>query len=121
MIAAIWIITLVLLGLWALVGWALHALLASGVAWVGDLKPLLDRIPFAAWIEQWVPGWQDAIRLALDLMQAMLGWLGGAAPVLVWVVWGIGTVLLLGFSLLLTLVVALVQKNSPPSPAKATA
>jgi hypothetical protein len=120
MIAAIWIIALVLLGLWSLVGWGAHALLVSGIQWAGDLKPLIDRIPFAAIIEQWVPGWQDALRLALDLMVGLLSWMGGAAPVLVWVVWGIGAVLLLGCAGLLSLVVALVQKNSP-APARQVA
>ncbi len=119
MIVAIWIIALLLLGLWSLAGWGLHALLLGGVQWVGDLKPLLERIPFAVWIERWVPGWQDAIRLALDLMQSLLGWLGGAAPMLVWVVWAVGAVLLVGFALLLTMVVALVRKNSPPAPTPA--
>lgn len=115
MIAAIWIIALVLLGLWSLVGWGAHALLVSGIQWAGDLRPLIERIPFAAIIEQWIPGWQDALRLALELMIAVLGWLGGAAPVLVWVVWAVGAVLLLGCAGLLSLVVALVQKNSPPA------
>ncbi|HSW06159.1 hypothetical protein [Aquabacterium sp.] len=116
MIIAIWIVALLLLGLWSLAGWGVHALLVAGVQWVGDLKPLLDRLPFAAIIEQWVPGWQDGLRLALDLMQAALGWLGGAAPLLVWLAWGTGTVLLLGLALLLTGVVVLVRKNSPPPP-----
>jgi len=114
MIIAIWIVAVLLLALWSVAGWSLHVLLVSGVQWVGDLKPLLERIPFAAFIERWVPGWQDAIRATLDLMQSLLGWLGGAAPVLVWVVWGMGAVLLLGFALLLSLVVALVRKSSPP-------
>lgn len=120
MILAIWIVALLLLGLWSLAGWGVHALLVSGVQWVGDLKPLLDKIPLSAFIEQWVPGWQDGLRLALDLMQAGLGWLGGAAPVLVWVVWGVGSVLLLGLALLLTGVVALVRKSTPPAPATPT-
>jgi hypothetical protein len=113
-ILAVWIVALCLLGLWSLAGWGLHALLASGVQWAGELKPLLERIPLSAWIERWVPGWIDALHMAADLMQGLLGWLGGAAPVLVWVVWAIGAVLLLGLAMLLTVVIALVRKNSPP-------
>jgi len=114
MILAIWIVTLLVLGLWSLGAWGLHALLVSGVQWAGELKPLLDRIPFNAFFERWLPGWQDTVLLVIQLMQALLDWLGGAAPVLVWLVWGVGAVLLLGFSGILTLVVALVRRNSPP-------
>ena len=114
MILAIWLVALCLLGLWSLAGWGLHALLVSGVQWAGELKPLLERIPFSAWIERWVPGWIDALHMAVDLMQALLGWLGSAAPVLVWAVWAVGAMLLLGLDLLLSMVVALVRKNSPP-------
>ncbi|NRF72038.1 hypothetical protein HLB44_34140 [Aquincola sp. S2] len=114
MIIAIWIITAVLLALWSFAGWAMHALLVSGTQWIGDLKPLLDRIPHAAVVEQWIPGWIDALKLALDAMQGLFAWLGGAAPVLVWVVWGLGTGVLLLLALILTMVVALIRKNSPP-------
>lgn len=119
MILAVWLVAGVLLGLWSLAGWGLHALLASGIQWAGELRPLLERIPLSAWIERWVPGWIDALHMAVDLMQSLLVWLGGAAPVLVWLVWAIGALSLLGFALLLTMVIALVRKNSPPSTAAA--
>jgi hypothetical protein len=118
-ILAVWIVALCLLGLWSMAGWGLHALLASGVQWAGELKPLIERIPLSAWMERWLPGWIDALHMAADLMQAMLAWLGSAAPVLVWVIWAIGTVMLLGLALLLTMVIALVRKNSPPPAAAA--
>lgn len=114
MIIAIWIVAVVLIGLWSLAGWGLYLLVTGGVQWIGDLKPLIDRIPYAAIVEQWIPGWQDLLRMALDLMQAVLGWLGGAAPVLVWVVWALGTGLLLVLAGVLSLVVALVRKSTPP-------
>ena len=114
MIIAIWIITAVLLALWSFAGWGLHALIISGTQWLGDLKPLLDRIPYAAIVEQWIPGWIDALKLAIDAMAAALTWLGGAAPVLVWIVWGLGTALLLVLAGVLTLVVALIRKSTPP-------
>jgi hypothetical protein len=115
MIIAIWIVTVLLLALWTLSGWGLHLLIVGGTQWIGDLKPLIDRIPYAAIVEQWIPGWQDLLKLTLDLMQSMLGWLGGAAPVLVWIVWGLGTALLLVLAGVLSLVVALVRRNSPPA------
>ena len=115
MLIAIWIVAAVLLALWSAAGWGLHALMVGGVQWMGELEPLLDRIPHSEWIERWMPGAIDAIRITLDVMQQVLGWMGGAAPALVWVVWAVGAVLLLGLALVLTLVVALVRKNMPPA------
>lgn len=114
MIIAIWIITLVLLALWSVAGWGLYLLLASGTQWIGDLKPLLEQIPNAAIVERWIPGWIDALKLMLDAMQALFAWLGGAAPVLVWLIWGVGTSVLLLLALVLTMVVALIRKSTPP-------
>lgn len=115
MIIAIWIITALLLALWSAAAWGLHALLAGGVAWLGELEPLLRRIPYSDVVERWIPGWIDALKLAVELMQQALGWLGGAAPVLVWVVWALGALALLGVAALLSLVVALVRKSTPPA------
>jgi hypothetical protein len=115
MIIALWIVTALLLALWTLAGWGLHELIVGGVQWIGDLKPLIDRIPYAAIVEQWIPGWQDLLKATLDLMQDLLGWMGGAAPVVVWIVWALGAALLLGLAGVMTLVIALVRRNSPPA------
>ncbi|MBI5259880.1 MAG: hypothetical protein HY855_25495 [Burkholderiales bacterium] len=114
MIAAIWIITAILVGLWSFAGWGAHTLVVRGVSWAGDLKPLLDQLPYGAVVERWFPGWQDALKLAIDLMQQALAWLGGAAPLLVWAVWGVGTAVMLIGAGVLTAIIALVRKNSPP-------
>jgi len=112
---AIWLITAIVLALWSLAGWGLYQLVSSGVELIGDLKPLIDRIPYAAIVEQWIPGWQDMLKLLLDLTQSLLGWLGGAAPVLVWLVWAGGTGLLLVIAGVLSLAVALIRKSMPPA------
>jgi hypothetical protein len=111
---AIWLITAIVLALWSLAGWGLYQLVASGAQLIGDLKPLIDQIPYAAIVEQWIPGWQDMLKLMLDLLQSMLSWLGGAAPVLVWLLWAVGTGLLLVIAGVLSLAVALIRKSMPP-------
>ena len=111
---AIWLITAIVLALWSLAGWGLYHLVDSGVQLIGDLKPLIDRIPYAAIVEQWIPGWQDMLKLMLDLVQSLLGWLGGAAPLLVWLLWAAGTGLLLVIAGVLSLAVALIRKSMPP-------
>jgi hypothetical protein len=112
---AIWLITAIVLALWSLAGWGLYQLVDSGVQLIGDLKPLIDRIPYAAIVEQWIPGWQDMLKLLLDLTQSLLSWLGGAAPFLVWLIWAAGTGLLLVIAGVLSLAVALIRKSMPPA------
>ena len=112
---AIWLVTAIVLALWSLAGWGLYQLVDSGVELIGDLKPLIDQIPYAAIVERWIPGWQDMLKLLLDLTQSLLSWLGGAAPVLVWLVWGTGTALLLVIAGVLSLAVALIRKSMPPA------
>ena len=112
---AIWLITAFVLALWSLAGWGLYHLVDSGAQLIGDLKPLIDRIPYAAIVEQWIPGWQDMLKLMVDLVQSLLGWLGGAAPLLVWLLWALGTGLLLVIAGVLSLAVALIRKSMPPT------
>lgn len=118
MIIAIWAIAAVLLGLWSLGAWGLHAVATLGSGWAGDLRPLIDRIPHAEAIDAWVPGWQQLLHLMLDLAQIGLDWLGGAAPLVVWVVWAAGALVLAAVAGVLSLVVALLQRSlpGPPSP-----
>lgn len=112
MVIGIWVLTAIFIGLWSLVAWALHALLGMDAsALLGDLKPLIDQLPYGSVIEQWVPGWQALLHGGLALAQTLLGWVGGAGPVVVWIVWGLGTALLVGAGLLLTLAAALLRKG----------
>lgn len=119
MIIAIWITTLVLLGVWSLAAWGLARLLTTDGAWLAELGPWLHRAPFGDVLEDWFPTWQFWVQQLLDWAQALLQWLGAAAPWLVWVVWFGGAATLLLLALALTLVVALVRKSTPPKPAPA--
>ncbi len=124
MIFAIWIFTAVLLGLWSLAAWGLHAVVTHGVQWIAELRPLLERLPFGELIEKWMPDWVQGMQLLLDLVQSALGWLGGAAPALgwmVWLAWGVGAALLLLGALVLSGVVAMLRKASPTPPAPTAA
>lgn len=112
MIAAIWILTALGLIVWSLVAWGVHALLGVDPAWVGDLAPLIDKIPYGEVIDAWFPGWRDLLQLSLDIGRAVLGWLGGAAPVMVGVIWAVGAVLLLALAGLLHLIVALLTRGA---------
>ena len=119
MVIAVWVLMLFLLGVWSLTAWGLHALLTLDPSRLGDLKLLIDRIPYGEVISQWIPGWQDLLRMTIDFTQVLLGWIGSAAPVVVWVVWGIGTLGILLTGALLTLLVKLMRRSSPPPRAPA--
>ena len=111
---AIWIVTLLLVGLWTGAAWGLSRLLSLDASWVSQIEPWLARMPFGGWLETWVPDWLQLAQAALDALQLALGWLGTAAPVLVWILWGGGALLLLLLAAGLSLIVALVRGNMPP-------
>ncbi|MDP2006837.1 MAG: hypothetical protein Q8K45_14260 [Rubrivivax sp.] len=105
MIILIWCLTGLLLLLWSLAGWALHALLTAGPAWLSRLPALLQDLPQREWLEGWWPGWQDTVLLAADALQWSLGWLAGAGAVVawfVWAVWAFGALLALALAALLS-------------------
>lgn len=122
MIIAIWIVILLLVGLWTLGAWAMAALLGADAGWVDRVQMWLVDAPFGDWLDAWVPGWMMATQAMLDALQALLVWLGGATPWLVGVVWLFGALALLGLGAVLTLIVALIRRStSAPRPPAAAA
>lgn len=117
---AIWVITALLVALWSAVCWALGSLLAMDGSWVAAVGPWLQTLPFGGWLEGWFPEWLAFANALLQALQAMLSWLGAAAPVLVGVLWAAVTGVLVLLAALLSLVVALVRRSVPqPAPAAA--
>lgn len=110
---AIWILAALALGLWSLLAWGLAALLGLDAAtWVGSLEPLVKQVPYAEVIDVWIPGWESLVLATLELTRTLLGWLGGAGAVVVWVVWGLGAALVLGLAALASLAVALIRRGT---------
>ena len=112
---AIWIVAALLVGMWSLLAYGVGTLagLAAGLSSLpADLNPLLDRIPGAAWMGDWLPGWREAVLSAAHLVGMALGWLGGALPVVVWGVWGLVTVVLLLCAALLSGIVAWSRRSA---------
>lgn len=111
---AIWIVTALLLGLWSMLAYGVGALaglttgLSSGLP--VDWYALLTRIPGAAWLGDWLPGWREAVVAAAQAIGTGLGWLGGALPVIVWVGWGLGAVVLVLCASLLSGLMAWARK-----------
>ena len=105
MVMLIWCLTLLALLLWSALGWGLHTLLSLGPTWLDKLPGLIEKLPYPAVLERWLPNWQEWLIGAATAVQAVFGWLGGAGVVLVWAVWVVGTMAMLGMALLLTFAV----------------
>lgn len=115
MLTAIWIIAAVLLGLWSLTAWGLHALLLHGAGWAQDARPLIEQVPYPEVIEQWIPGWQRLLGLALDMAQAAIGWIGDSAGLVAWLTWGAGALLIAGTAGVMSLIVVLLRPKPTPT------
>lgn len=115
MLVTLWIVVGVGVALWSLLGWGAYELLSTDPAWLGDVRLLLDRVPFADLLAHWVPGWRALAEFVLDALQWALGGLNAAAPVVAWAVWGVGTLVLVGAGALLSLLVALLRDKPAPA------
>ena len=112
---AIWIVAALALGLWSLLAWGVAMLLGLDPSWVGDLRPLVEKMPFAGVLDVWVPGWQALALALIEGTQVLLRWVGSGATFVVWLVWSAGALLVLGTGAVLSLIVKLVSKVPDPA------
>lgn len=101
-----WFLVLMLLAIWSLAAWALHAVAAwstTGIGQLVDQAQAWEQVVLPAWVAVWLPSeWMDAIRAStavvlpwfqsvLSDLPAVAHWFGPLA----WSLWGVGTVVLL--------------------------
>ena len=98
----IWLLALLVLGTWSLLGWGAHALLTHGPAWLDGLPDWAASLPGGGLLETWWPDWQAAAAALATVVASVTGWLGAAGSVLVWAVWGVGTLVVLALAALLS-------------------
>ena len=109
MLIVVWIVGLLLLLLWSLSMWAAHAaweLLATS-SWTEaledwqqmELPPALEVWLGSAWRE-WLEALTPVTERLMPAIQQSVQWLGGAMPILLWTVWGLGALALLVLTLL---------------------
>ena len=65
MITAIWIVAALLLALWSLGAWGVHALLAMDPGWIDDVEGMVARVPYGEVVDRWFPGWRELLERAL--------------------------------------------------------
>lgn len=118
-----WFLVLGLLALWSLAAWGLHAVTLWTVSNAGVLTEASGasaglRMP--DWLAPWIPA---ELTIAMNSMvpalkpaiESVLGWapsLAGGLSVAVWVVWGIGSVLLVGLGAVLSGLIALARRQA---------
>lgn len=117
-----WFVVFGLLALWSLTAWAFHSITAwtisnAGTLTGGAVAPEGLRMP--DWLAAWVP---PEFALALSSMasaitpaiEAVLGWapaLAGGLSVLVWVIWALGSVVLVVLGFVATGLIALLRRR----------
>lgn len=118
-----WFVVFSLLALWSLAAWAFHAVTAWTVSSAGVLagsSGAIEALHLPDWLAPWVPP-EFAPALASMLsaftpaLEAVLGWapaLAGGLSVVVWVVWAIGSALLIVLGVVLSGVIALLRRRS---------
>lgn len=124
-----WSFVALLLALWSLAAWALHAVAVWSVSNAGALSGAaagLGSVSLPAWLTPWIPAeWVQAVPqmvaglgpLVDSLLQAV-PFLAGGLTVVTWVVWALGGVLLLllGAALHLLIAVWRSRKGAGPGP-----
>jgi len=115
-----WLLVFGLLALWSLGSWAFHAVAVWTVSNAGSLvreNGATEVLRLPDWLAPWLP--QD-FSVALNSMvsaftpaiQAVLAWapaLAGGLSVAVWVVWAIGSALLVVLGLVATGLIAMLR------------
>ena len=120
--AVSWFIVIALLALWSLAAWALHAMAVWTVSNAGALTGAASgagSVTVPDWLAPWVPPqvvqWASQLLAGLrplvdSLLQAVPA-LAGGVTVATWVVWGIGSALLVMLGAGLHLVIAVWRRR----------
>jgi hypothetical protein len=118
-----WFVIFSLLALWSLAAWTFHAVTAwtvsnAGVLAGGSAATVGLRMP--DWLAPWVPPEVAATLASMvsaftPAIEAVLGWapaLAGGLSVAVWVVWAIGSALLIVLGVVLSAMIAVLRRRS---------
>lgn len=116
----IWVLAALALGFWTLLAWATAWVLGLDPAVIGNLAANIGEMPGAAWLEQWLPGWQPVAVATLELTRDLFAVLGGVGRWLVWAAWGLGALLIVGAALLGSVTVGAVRRAVRPALGNAT-
>jgi len=124
-----WLAVFSLIALWSLAVWAFHSITAWTVSNAGVLAAGTgagEGLRLPDWLAPWVP---PEFALALNSMasavtpaiETVLGWapaLAGGLSVALWVVWGLGSILLIVLGFVATGLIAVLRRvvSTPSTP-----
>ncbi len=124
--AITWFLSFVLLALWSLACWGVHAVAVWAVGSAGALAggtAAMDAVLLPEWIKVWIPpqlaqefggviaSVGPVVQAALETVPA----LSGAVTVLAWVVWGLGALTLLALAIGGHVLIAVLMRRKPGS------
>lgn len=112
----IWILALVVWAGWSLLAWAAGWVLGLDPSWISELATRVREWPLAPSLDLWLPGWDGPTAVALGGLHALMAGFGQAGVIVIWVVWGLGTVLIAGAAALASGLVHLVRRTTAPRP-----
>ena len=126
-----WFAVFSLLALWSLTAWALHAAAVWTVSNAGALSGAASgagTLSLPGWLSPWVPPelvqamtqWMAAIGPWVDSLLQAAPALAGGLTVATWVVWALGSVLLVLLGATLHLLIALWRRRGGDGPSAGT-
>jgi hypothetical protein len=99
----VWIVVIIglcVLSLWTVLAWITHQgwNAVSGMPWEQAL-PKIQELPVPPWLfpdwKVWVQDFEPLLKWVMNVLNEALGWLGAGVPVVIWVIWALGALVLL--------------------------
>jgi hypothetical protein len=117
-----WFVVFSLLALWSLAAWVFHTITAWSVANAGLLagaSGAVDGLRVPDWLAPWIPpelalalaSTLSALKPAVEAVLDQAPALAGGLSVAVWVVWGLGSVLLIALGLVLSGLITVLRRR----------
>ncbi len=106
----IWALAALALGCWTLLAWASAWVLGLDPAVLGTWSGRVAELPGAAWLDVWLPGWDGLLSAQLELTRGLFLALGQVGPWLVWGLWALGAVLIVGCGAAASALVAVARR-----------
>jgi hypothetical protein len=118
-----WLVVSSLLALWSLAAWAFHAIAAWTIANTGVLvggTAAIEGLRLPDWLAPWLPpelalAFTSTLSAFMPAVEAMLNQapaLAGGLSVAVWVVWAVGSVVLVVLGLVVTGLIAVLRRRA---------
>jgi hypothetical protein len=118
-----WSVTFILLALWSLAAWAFHSIAAWTVSNAGVLAEgsgAMESLRVPDWLAPWIPpefalaftSMLSALNPAIEAAISHAPALAGGLSVAVWVVWGVGSALIIILGLVCSRLITVLRRRA---------